>query len=435
MALSLKPATTIEEEVYRRVISNIPAGDFYIRATHVQPRRDGDTKVRLLAEVDTVSEVSGTQRRVLAVYVNQSFKQFVAIDSRKVVFAIRMEPAPTVNFIRVVDGTLDTATASFVPGGTEASTSVVVTTFASVFFGASLYYYRKLWLPYIYQFWSLMSEWGTRLIEWQLKYHNNFPNTAALHALSARLTSRAVWHEAPTERGIRDLVGSLCASTPVRTELSNVRPTYDLALYPFRADASSYSGVALDCWLPDIPSAKEAAFLRLASNVDHIKLKDHGYGATVAQIDSDVIELRKSPTLLGLAGIMQIVGPHDYWKAFIEAVTSTPIYFRFWGNPLDNVVLPPGLGAGTTFDTGFFDQATLDTFLPFQHKWTGQQVTVTDDPRVTLDSVQQLGWDKGEPSFSGPAASLWTTTLLSGSMTAPTVTNTLHGGAAPDFSV
>jgi hypothetical protein len=321
MAISIKPASTIEEEVFQRVIDNIPAGQFYLRATHIQPRRNGESIVPFIISGTRGDPAAGGSRLMMDIYINEVRVARVAMTAKVIIVNLKLLPPPDVNYIRIVEGIFDPSQGTFIPTGESAGTSVAVTNYASVHFGVGLDYFRKVWLPYLTQERSVTSEWGSRIIEWYFKHHQRFPDTQALRTLAVRLASRATWTELPTNRGVQDMVAALCATEPVIEEISNERSTWDLALHPFLPRQTDYTGESFDVWFPDIPTSREVALLRLAGNVDYLNLKDHMEGRTFLEIadqDEPVIELLKDRSAGNLAYLLRQIGPMDTWKAWVQ---------------------------------------------------------------------------------------------------------------------
>jgi hypothetical protein len=452
MAISIKPASTIEEEVFQRVISAISPGQFYLRAKHIQPRRNGDTIVPFIIS-GTRGDPSGSGSRLMMdIYINEERAARVAMPARVVIVNLRLLPPPDVNYIRIVEGIYNPSAATFVPTGESSGTSVAVTNYASVHYGVGLDYYRKVWLPYLTHERSLTSEWGSRIVEWYFKYHTRFPDTQAMRTLAVRLASRATWSELPTNQGVEDMVAALCASEPVVEELSNTRSTWDLALKPLLPVQVDYAGDSFDVWFPDIPTAREVALLRLAGNIDYLNLKDHREGHTFLEIndqDLPVIELFKDRSVGNLAYLLRQIGPMDYWRAFLQRDKETDLFQRFWDNALDNFVQQPGLGMGDLFDSGTagphfpdplhsrtFDSRDLDTSQEevFTELWTGLGVN-TADSIESWDSVVEAAKSEGQIPPMAPVAWEWEWTggIEMSAMTSGAVTNPLHGGADPDF--
>jgi hypothetical protein len=453
MAISIKPASTIEEEVYQRVIDNIPAGQFYLRAKYIQPRRDGDTIVPFIIAGTRGDPDGGGSRVMMDIYINEELNARIAMTAKVVTVNLRLLPPPDVNYIRIVEGVYDPSQGTFVPTGESAGTSVAVTNYASVHYGVGLDYFRKVWLPYLTQERSITSEWGSRIIEWYFKHHQRFPDTQALRTLAVRLASRATWTELPTNRGVADMVAALCASEPVIEEISNERATWDLALDPLLPRQTDYAGETFDVWFPDIPTAREVALLHLAGNVDYLNLKDHKEGHTFLEIadqDEPVIELLKDRSASNLAYLLRQIGPMDTWKAFVQCDNEVDVFQRFWDNALDNFVHEPGLGMGDLFDSGttdgnhfpnpahskIFDSQDLDTSQeePFTELWTGIGVNTSDGIEF-WDSVVEVAKAEGQIPPKPPVSWEWEWTggIEMSATSTSTVTNPLHGGAPPDF--
>jgi hypothetical protein len=445
MALSIKPSSTIEEEVYRRVIAAIPSGAFYLRATHVQPRRDGNTIVPFVIE-GTRGDPSGGSRLMVDIYLNEALYQRAAMTAATITVPIKLQPSPHVNYIRVIEGTYNTSTDQFIPTGQSTGTSCVVTNYGSILFGCALDYYRKVWLPLQIQEFSLTSDWSCRQVEWYFKYHNRMPDPNALRTLAVRLTSRATWHELPTTRGVTDMVSALCCSEPVVKELTNERPNFDLALYPFVPDVANFGGWEFNIWFPDIPTAREVAVLKMARNLPYLELADHLEGRTFFNIQDIAIELFKDTTQDNLGYILNRLDIMP-WKAFLEIERQKDNYLRFWDDAFDNLVTPPGLGAGDFFDTDtesfpdhddtFDSPGVLDTCEeePFTELWNGLGVSTADRiPGEKWDSVVQLAKAEGQVPPDAPVAWDWEWTGFDAvATTSSDVTNTMHGGAPPDF--
>ena len=453
MAISIKPASTIEEEVFQRVISNIPPGQFYLRAKHIQPRRGGDSVVPFIISGTRGDPNSAGERLMMDIYINEERAARVAMTAKVIIVNLRLLPPPDVNYIRVVEGLYNPSQGTFVLTGESTGTSVAVTNYASVHFGVSLDYYRKVWLPYLTQERSLTSEWGSRIVEWYFKYHQRFPDTQALRTLAVRLASRATWTALPTDLGVQDMVAALCATEPVIEEISNERTAWDLALHPFLPCQTNYTGEAFDVWFPDIPTARETALLRLAGNVDYLQLKDHQEGRTFLEIadqDEPVIELIKDRSAGNLAYLLRQIGPMDYWRAFVQRDKEVDLFQRFWDNALDNFVHLPGLGMGDLFDSGTtdgnhfpdplhsptFDSQDLDTSQrePFTELWTGLGVNTADGIEI-WDSVVEVAMAEGHIPPRSPVAWEWEWTggIEMSAASVSAITNPLHGGAPPDF--
>lgn len=453
MSLTIVPASTIEEEVFRRVIGYIPPGQFYLRATHVQPRRNGKTIVPFIISGQRGDpDLSGT-RVMIDIYINDARVGRYAMTAKSIIVNLELSPPPDVNYIRVVEGTFNPGAGTFVPTGDSTGTSVIVTNYASVHFGVALDYYRKLWLPYLTQERSITSEWGSRVVEWYFKHHHRMPDTQALRTLAVRLTSRATWHELSSDQGVKDMIASLCGAEPVVTQVDNERTSWDLALTPFKPTQTNYTGQAFDCWFPDLPTSREIALLKLAGNVDYLNLKDWSEGRTFLDIDGQdqpIIELFKDRSASNLAHVMRQIGPHDYWRAFVQVDNTVDLFQRFWDNALDNFVQHPGLGAGDTFDTfededtylsdpdhsASFDANTLDSSAeePFTELWTGLGVNTADEIDI-WDSVVEVAKAEGQIPPKPPVSWEWewTGTIEMSARTNNAISNTLHGGAAPDF--
>lgn len=453
MTISIKPASTIEEEVFQRVISNIPPGQFYLRANSMQPRRNGDTIVPFVIAGTRGDPNSTGDRLMMDIYLNEEHLARIAMTAKVVIVNLRLLPPPDVNYLRIVEGIYSPSQGTFIPTGESGGTSVAVTNYASVHFGVGLDYYRKVWLPYQTHEWSITSEWGSRIVEWYFKYHNRFPDTQALRTLAVRLASRATWTELPTDLGVQDMVSALCATEPVIEEISNERTVWDLALAPLLPRQTNHTGESFDVWFPDIPTAREVALLRLAGNVDYLNLKDHMEGRTfleIAEQDEPVIELLKDRSSGNLAHLLRQIGPMDYWRAFVQCDGEVDVFQRFWDNALDNFVQQPGLGMGDTFDTGTtegphfpdplhsptFDSQDLDTSQvePFTELWTGVGVN-TADAIESWDSVIEVAKAEGQIPPKAPVSWEWEWTggIEMSASTTSEVTNPLHGGAPPDF--
>jgi hypothetical protein len=144
MAISIKPASTIEEEVFRRVIGNIPPGQFYLKATHMQPRRGGESIVPFVISGTRGDPTSSGSRLMMDIYINEELNARVAMTAKVIIVNLKLLPPPDVNYIRIVEGTFDPSQQTFIPTGESAGTSVVVANYASVHFGVSLDYYRKV---------------------------------------------------------------------------------------------------------------------------------------------------------------------------------------------------------------------------------------------------------------------------------------------------
>jgi len=452
MTISIKPSTTIEEEVFQRVIGNIPPGQFYLKATHVQPRRNGQTIVPFIIEGQRGDPLSDGSRVMMDIFINDDRVARVGMTANVVIVNLKLLPPPDVNYIRIVEGVLDPNLNTFIPTGESAGTSVVVTNYASVHFGVSLDFYRHVWLPYLMQERSITSEWGSRIVEWYFKYHQRFPDTQALRTLAVRLASRATWTQLPTDAGVTDMVSALCASEPVIEELSNHRDTWDLALTPFLPKQADYAGESFDVWFPDLPTAREVALLRLAGNVDYLNLKDWAEGRMfldIADQDQPIIELLKDQTSGNLGFLLRQIGPMDTWRAFVQVDNEVDIFQRFWDNALDNFVQSPGLGMGDLLDSGAegvhfpdplhstsFDAGTFDTSEeePFTELWTGLGVN-TADAIEFWDSVVEVAKAEGQIPPKPPVSWEWEWTggIEMFASTTETVTSTLHGGAPPDF--
>jgi hypothetical protein len=442
--ITITPASTIEEEVYQRLVGYIPAGRFYLRATHVQPRRQGKTVVNFVITGQRGEPGTDGVRLMMDVYLNKERYTRVAMTNNVVIVPIELKPPPTVNYLRIVEGYYDPATDLFTPTGESGGTSCVVTNYGSVFYGAALDYYRHVWLPYQTQERSLLSEWGSRLVEWYFKYHQKFPDTQAMRTLATRLTSRSVWNEQPSTRGVNDAIAALCATNPVILPLTNERDSWDMALYPLVPVSANHGGWAFDVWFPDLPSAREIALLRLASNIDSLVLRDHREGHTFLKVQDQPIELFKDTTASNLTFLLRQIGTMDTWRASLEREAVKDNFLRFWANPLDNFVSFPGLGPGDHFDTDpvsdpedsdtFDTDSTFDTQEePFTELWNGLGVHGGD--AQTVDSVVQAARSEGQIAPDDPVAWEWewTGVLATSATTSSVITNTLHGGAAPDF--
>ena len=454
MTLAIYPASTIEAEPYHRLIDGIPAGEFYLRAEYVQPRLNGENLVNFKIEGQRGDPDATGSRLMVDVYVNGERARRVAMTANVVTLPLRLEGPPTLNYVRAVEGTFDGS--SFVPTGSSAGTSVAVTNYGSVFYGAGLDYYRHVWLPYQTQEYSLTSYWSSRLVEWYFKFHRRFPDTQAMRTLATRLASRATWTELPTNRGMQDMIGALCASEPLFTEVTNTRSTWDLALNPLYPVSANWGGWDIDVWLPDIPTAREQALLRLARNLDFLELEDYSEGHTFLGLQGqDVhLDILKDRSATNLSYLLRQIGTMDSWKSWLQVDVEADYFLAFWDNAFDSLVVAPGLGGGDPFDTfdgggasssffpnpshsETFDSGALDSGEAFTEMWTGLTVNVFDGGTIALDSSLQVARCDGEMAPHGPEAWEWEWTggIEAAVSTASTVTNTLHGGAAPDYSV
>jgi hypothetical protein len=445
MSLSIEPTTTVEEVVYQRLISYIPAGQFYLRAKHVQPRRNGTTIVPFRISGQRGDPSSDGSRVMVDIYINESFVTRLGMTANVTSVDLELQPPPFINYIRCVEGNYDPTIDLFTPTGDSTGTSVVVTNYGSVLYGAALDYFRHVWLPYQIQDWSLTSEWGSRLVEWYFKYHKQMPDTQAIRTLATRLTSRATWHELPTTRGVEDMVASLCCSEPVILPLTNERDFFDLAIWPTVPVSSNHGGWEFNTWFPDVPTAREVAVLQLVKNLPDLLLKDHREGTTLLETSGIGIELFKDTTQSNLSWILEHLDIMP-WKAFLEVSKIRDVFRRFWDNAFDNLVTPPGLGAGDFFDTDIrfwpdhtdeFDAPQdLDSSQeePYTELWTGMGVNPAD--RVEIwDSVIQTAVAENQIDPRAPVSWEWewTGVLEMEAATSSSVTNTLHGGADPEF--
>lgn len=429
----LQLASRLEDETYERLIGGIPRGRFYILDGKVRPRWDGATRQNFI--------LSGTQGNLVAVYLNGALKTSVAMAGEVGYFTLALADAPTLNYVKVLDGYLTNGV--WQPTGDEDGATVVVANYASVYYGMARQYYQRIWLPYLYQKWSVESEWGSRLIEWAFKYRHRFPDTQALRTLASRLTSRSVWHEQPTTQGVIDAISSLCCSEPVIRQLTNNRSYQDLALWPPYPVTADYSGWEFDVWLPDIATAKEVGVLQLANNLDYLSGKAFAEPNTTLSIDNlDPVCLHKIEN--NLAHLFRQIGVMDPWQAYVALEVTKELYWRWWDNALDNAVQLPGLGAGNTFDTlplsfpstpATWDSGRLDTYEPFAHLWTGVGVNDTDDlPPTGWDSVTQIVKGEDEVAPDDPPGWQWDYSALNLAVgTSLIVTNPLHGGAPAGY--
>lgn len=422
----LQLASRLEDETYERIIGGIPGGKFYLLEGQVRPRWDGGTYQNFV--------ITGTQGNLVAIYLNGALATSVGMANEVSYFKLRVDDAPTINHIRAIDGYLDGAT--WVPTGDEDGVTVVLTNFASVHYGLARQHYQRVWLPYLYQKWSVESEWGSRLIEWAFKYRNRFPDTQALRTLAARLTSRATWSEQPTSRGIKDLVASLCCSEPVIRELTNSRSYEDLALWPPLPVTADYSGWEFNVWLPDIATAKEVGTLLLAGNIDYLAAKHFAEPHFTLSFD-DVEPVVLSKLEQNIAHLFRQIGVMDVWQSYVTMDTSVDLYKRWWDNALDNVVVAPGLGSGTPFDSGGAHDSggVLDSAEAFADQWIGVGLNDVDDlPTTTWDSVVQVLKGEDEIPPDDPPCWNWEYSALTvGLSTSKIVTNPLHGGAPAGY--
>lgn len=417
MTISIKPLSSIEEEVYGRVIANIPPGDFYLRAQYVQPRRDGSNRVPFV--------ITGYIGHNVEVYLNEAFIGQIGMTATQYLVSLDLQPPPDINYLRIID----TVTQE------QYGTSVVVANYASVHYGAALDYYRHVWLPLQNQRWSLTSEWSGRLVEFYFKYHQNFPDTNALRTLAVRLTSRATWNNLPTDLGVRNMVGSLCASEPVIVDLTNSRPSIDLALHPLLPISVDYGGSEFNVWIPDFPTSREVALLKLCRSNDALVLKSFEEGHTFLTVNGEPIDLYKDATQANLAHVLQRIGTMDYMRAWVGRDRDIDHYRRFWSSPMDNVVEPPGLGITRPFDdfSTFDSGSTLDSAEPFADLWNGLTVSPLDSSPMDSVICPAVGPTQIQPDQ--PLAWEWEYTRISAtagiSSTVPS--NILYGGAPPDY--
>jgi hypothetical protein len=418
-------ASRLEDDTYERILGGIPAGRFYLLDGKVRPRWNGATYQNFV--------LSGTQGNLVAIYLNGALATTVAMDTEVSYFKLKLSEAPTINYIRAIDGYRSGS--QWIATGDEDGATVVLTNFASVHYGMARQHYQRVWLPYLYQKWSVESEWGSRLIEWAFKYRYRFPDTQALRTLAARLTSRSVWHEQPTSQGVKDAIAAICCSEPVIRELSNNRSYQDLALWPPLPVTADYSGWEFNVWLPDIPTAKEVGTLLMANNLTYLAGQQFVEPNFTLSYDDEMVQLHKREQ--NLAHLLQQIGPMDAWQCYVAITRLRDLYFRWWDNALDNTVATPGLGSGTPWDVdgGTWDSGALDSPEPFADLWDGVGVNDADElPTVTWDSVIQVTKGEDEVPPDDPPCWQWEYSTLSPTVsTCKIVTNPLHGGAPASY--
>ena len=426
-ALAITPVGSYEDQIFQRIMAAIPPGLAYT-TSGPNPRP---------IEARTAFLITGTMGLRVRVYLNGGFVSEIGIDSVAVRLTLGpLTPWPDVNWVRVVDDV-----------GEEASIGVSLSYQALVHKGAALDYFRHTYLDYLVQYWSLTSRWSSRPTEFRFKYHQSLPDTQALRALAVKLLGRAVFHGAPTTLGIDSIASAFSLGSPVIVPMMP-GSVVDPAIHTLWPAPASYHGYEFNVWLPDLPTARERALWQLAANVpQQLRLRSAveatsyigvGMGSWDPTDEGDEpgwqTVLHSYGPQHNLQYLLGLIGTMDAWLAFVSPLTSVEVARRFWSYRPDTVVMPPGLGAGTPFDGGTFDSGSpLDSGEPFTELWTGCSLTPFDSD-VWADSVVSISTELSSQRRDPPAAFEWEWAMLGGSCstTAP-VSNSLHGGAPPDF--
>lgn len=428
MAIQIRPRGRLEDEVIKRVLSYIPEGDFYLRAQYELPILNGTGITPFI--------VRGTRGRIVQVKLNGQLVSRIGLVADEETVYLQLNPPPVINEVTVIDE-LDSSTDSI---------SAVTTNYASVYTGAAIDYFRKIYVPYLFQEWSLTSEWTARHTEYMFKYHRRFPDTQAMRVLATRLNARAVYSgglgEGPGSLGVRSQVQALCASMPVVVSVDNRREdlvgSFNIGMVPLLPVQADYNGHELNCWFPDSCAAREHAFLHLSKNFpDFYQIKHAVEGNIELKWQDTYIQLLSQQDEEGcnLRGVLSQIGSMDYWQSFLDLSAEVEIYYRYYSYGPDLVVTKT-LGGGNTWDQGVeLDQGiSLDSNDPFSEKWDLLDVAPTDVGE-TLDSNIKRAVCAGEVRVDKPFASEWELTAIDGqTSTVLSVTNPLHGGAPPEFT-
>jgi hypothetical protein len=430
--LSIQIAGSYEEQVYQRIVTAIPKGLAY-PTTNVNPRPISER---------TAFTIRGTLGRTVSVYLNGSKITESGIDSTSVRLELGpLDPWPVTHWVRLVDS-----------AGEEASIGITLSYMALVHAGAALDYFRHTYLDYLVQYWSLTSRWSSRPTEFRFQYHHSLPDTQALRSLAVKLLGRAVFHNSPTTGGIDSIVAAFTLGYPVAVPLVP-DAGIDPVIYPLLPTPAAYAGYDFNVWLPDLPTARELALWKLATNIPgQIRLRSAVEGTSYLGIamgswgylnswspDQELslpetgwqTTIRSSEQQRGLQHLMTLIGPMDTWLAFVTPNSEVEVARRFWAYRHDSVIESPGLGTGSHYDTstGTFDSRRLDSGEPFTELWTGVSLT-SFDVDVPDDSVIAVSVELGNVRREPPVAFAYEYSWLSGSCsTTKAVTNPLHGGA------
>ena len=95
MAISIRPRGLLEDEVITRLVGNIPEGDFYLRAQYNLPILDGTGITPFL--------IKGTRGAIVSLYLNDKLYFRLGLVSPQETVKVKLQPAPTVNYLKVVD--------------------------------------------------------------------------------------------------------------------------------------------------------------------------------------------------------------------------------------------------------------------------------------------------------------------------------------------
>ena len=423
MAISILPRARVEDEVIKRLLDYIPEGEFYLRAQYMLPILHGTGIHKFI--------IKGTAGHMIRLVLNDNLVARIGMVSAQEEVAVQLSLPPVVNDVEVIDE----------DDGSTAGLSAVITNIASVYTGAARDYFRNIYVPYLYNKWSLESPWTARHTEWWFKYHSRFPDTRDMRILSTRLNSRAVFQDAPSNVGVISQMAALTGCTPVIVPVANAGPDdwFNPGLWPLLPPQADYNGHEVNLWFPDICSAREHALLRLFDSIPSVyQLKSNIEGYQELTYNSNEwIPIRKqrvNERECNLRDLFNKIGALDYWQGFMGSSLSADIFCRFYGYLFDLSVTHP-IGGGRTWDMGeLLDQGnTWDTNDPWTELWDGLDV-VPADVGETLDSAVQRAVCQGEVRVEPPFASEWEWTEVAvEATTLNEVSNTLHGGADPGF--
>lgn len=242
--LTISPFEPVYQEVYQRVLDNIPAGNFILRAPVIVPLREGRPS-EFTVETDV-----GT--RVMVYHDNTLVHEFVAVTTVTTVPIFLQQGRNTVS-----------ARSQF----ESSAVLLAAVNYATYLSGWAEQWYFNVESRVEDHRAQIMSPFGLRTIENQLTFHDLLPATRVMRTLAGKLAVKSLLNLGGSTEGVTDLVTAVSGTTPVVVPTLMDSQIFEPAMRPVLLRAHDMAGFEFHLWLLNLCATEWNTFVQLCNNL------------------------------------------------------------------------------------------------------------------------------------------------------------------------
>ncbi len=359
----IRPKAMTHQEVFDRVIADIPQGTTYLKDGFVVPHGHNEA-IFTLKVIDPGNVVFITVAREGPTAEPESHT--ISVIPENIETDVRIRLGKGRNYITAVDGT------------NQDFIVVSSTTFATLLNAQAQEIYQYIRAPLEEYKNALYSPYSAKMAEPLLLNPELLPTIRPQQILSTKLAVRSLISQSGQEQAVRDTLVAYTLQTPFFEATRNNQEFFDPGLFTLYRNQEDFSGFDAHVWVHNLCIARWAAFVKFATNFpEQFKLVSIDEHEVVYRDSGNRLRTHSFDSSSQVCSSLEVINTcFDAVTVEVESEIGSTLEICAAEYPFDlmyTTTNPMGGGrvafdTGVPWDTGFFDEDYLD---PTNDGWDG----------------------------------------------------------------